>query len=99
MRERNKQLVKQAKQLFKDREGTLFCEVCKFDFSKVYGSLGEGYIEAHHTIPISSMMEDHESFPEDLAMLCSNCHKMIHRRVPWLTIDELKEEVFNQEKE
>lgn len=66
------------------------CEVCGFDFAEVYGVVGDGYIEVHHVLPL------HASGPittrlDDLALLCSNCHRMIHRARPWLTPDELRE--------
>ena len=32
----------------------------------------------------------YERINEDLSLLCSNCHRMIHRKKKWLTIDELK---------
>jgi len=28
---------------------------------------------------------------EDLALLCSNCHRMVHYRRPWLTLEELRQ--------
>ncbi len=64
------------------------CEVCWFDFARHYGDLGQDYIEVHHILPL------HASGPvmtrlEDLALLCSNCHRMIHRARPWLTPKEL----------
>lgn len=64
------------------------CEVCGFDFEKVYGERGRDYCEIHHRVPL------HESGPtktrlEDLAVLCANCHRMIHRGVPWLTVEAL----------
>ncbi len=69
--------------------GTLGCEVCGFDYGRTYGSRGQGYIEVHHVRPL------HDSGPtttrlRDLALLCSNCHRMIHRTRPWLTPVELR---------
>jgi predicted HNH restriction endonuclease len=26
----------------------------------------------------------------DIALVCSNCHRMLHRRRPWLTMSDLK---------
>jgi 5-methylcytosine-specific restriction protein A len=26
----------------------------------------------------------------DLHLLCANCHRMVHAKRPWLTLDELK---------
>ncbi|QCP08431.1 HNH endonuclease [Micrococcus luteus] len=68
--------------------GRIACEICGFDFEQTYGAVGQGYIEVHHVRPL------HDSGPvltrlEDLALLCSNCHRMIHRARPWLTPGEL----------
>lgn len=82
---------------FIEKNGKLFCEVCGFDFEKEYGELGKDYIEAHHKKPIYHYEgENTESFIYDsvknIAMLCANCHKMVHRRrSEVLSIDELRE--------
>lgn len=90
-RERNKKVIDIAKNRFKNKYGRLFCEICKFDFGKKYGSYGEDFIEGHHKIPISQLKEGDTTKPEDIAILCSNCHKMIHRSKDFLTIEELEE--------
>lgn len=95
--ERNKKLVTDAKKLFSQRNaGELFCQVCKFNFFKVYGERGDGFIEAHHIKPISEMKDNVATKIEDLIMLCSNCHRMIHRK-PFLTVNELCE-IVNRNK-
>src|SRR5271157_1913835 len=33
------------------------CQGCGFDFENVYGDLGRGFIEAHHLIPLQSLIE------------------------------------------
>ena len=46
--------------------------------------MGEGFIEAHHLKPISTLEEGvtvHYDIAADFAVLCSNCHRMIHRTV------------------
>lgn len=90
LRERNPRLIIEAKRRFKEIHGNLFCEICEFNFEERYGEVGKDFIEAHHTIPVSSMREDEETKIEDLVMVCSNCHKMIHRKRPWLTKEEIK---------
>lgn len=91
-RERNSALINRAKQMAKSLHGRLFCQCCGFDFERAYGSLGADYIEAHHTKPLSELSEDGgETRLEDLALVCSNCHRMLHRRRPWLTMSELGE--------
>lgn len=90
-RERNQKIAKLAKEEFKRKDKRLFCEICKFDFQKKYGKIGEGFIEAHHTLPLSLITEEQSiTRIQDLAMVCSNCHKMIHRTRPWLSMKELK---------
>jgi len=62
--------------------GRLFCNVpgCGFDFAKRYGSVGEGYAQVHHLIPLNKApKEGRPVFTKDLAIVCANCHVMIHR--------------------
>lgn len=89
-RERSPELVQRAKQIFKEKYGSLYCEICEFNFLEKYGDIGQDFIEAHHTIPVSELSEDHESKIEDLVMVCSNCHRMLHRQRPWLGKEELE---------
>lgn len=70
----------------KNREAAIkvhgaICQVCGFNFEEVYGSLGSGFIEVHHIKPLYSYGKETEINPiEDLVCLCSNCHRMIHRK-------------------
>lgn len=89
-RERNPKLISEAKKTFFAKNGRLFCEVCGFDFKEKYGELGENFIEAHHTKPISTMSDGETTKIEDITMVCSNCHSMIHRKKPWLNKESLK---------
>lgn len=70
------------------------CEVCTFDFSVTYGSLGQGYIEVHHVVPLH-VSGPTETSLGDLALLCANCHRMCHRapsrQAPWRTPHELRQ--------
>ena len=88
--ERNPSLVRKAKEFYLNRDGKLSCEVCGFNFSDTYGKRGEHFIEAHHRIEISKLKENHKSKIQDLAMVCSNCHRIIHRGKKSLSIDEMK---------
>ena len=60
------------------------------NFEKKYGKLGKDFIEAHHTIPLSKMKKGHTTHPNDIVLLCSNCHRMVHRSEKWLSLNELK---------
>ena len=66
------------------------CCVCGFDFEKVYGQVGAGYIEAHHIVPLSSLTEETVVRVSDLAAVCSNCHRMLHRAKTLLLPDALR---------
>jgi 5-methylcytosine-specific restriction protein A len=66
---------------FKKKNGAkLFCEVkqCGFDFEARYGSVGAGFAEVHHLRPLSTTGATSTRL-SDLAVLCSNCHRMVHR--------------------
>jgi len=89
IRERNPKLIARAKELYKQKHGKLTCEVCGFDFEEEYGEIGADYIEGHHTKPVSEMQSGEETKVEDIAMVCANCHRMLHRRRPWLSVNEL----------
>ncbi len=90
-RERNSALIQATKQKFQhDHSGRLYCEICGFDFYEVYGEIGKDYIEAHHKRPISTMQEGEMTNINDMAIVCSNCHRIIHRKKPWLSIEQVK---------
>ena len=95
-RERNKVLVEEAKSRFRAEHGRLYCEACGFDFADAYGSAASDFIEAHHNLPISHMEEGATTQVEDLSMLCSNCHRVIHLRRPWLSVQQLRTIVLSQ---
>ena len=87
--ERDQKLVKQKKTNMLKKNGRLFCEACGFDFYERYGDRGDGYIECHHNVAVSELPEGYKTKQDDLTLLCSNCHKMIHRKRPWISVDEL----------
>ena len=67
------------------------CFVCGFNFGKVFGQLGEGFIHVHHLKPISEIGQEYEINPiEDMRPVCPNCHAMIHRQTPLLSIEEIQ---------
>jgi 5-methylcytosine-specific restriction enzyme A len=84
--ERNPRLARDAKRY----HGTT-CTVCGFNFAGRYGEIGEGFIEAHHLVPMSEIGDrPRQQDPRtDFTVVCPNCHRMLHRRVPPLTPVEL----------
>ena len=90
-RERSSSLIKAVKQEALEEHGKLECQCCGFDFEDMYGDVGREFIEAHHTKPISELHQDGErTKKEDIAPVCANCHRMLHKRRPWLVMNELK---------
>lgn len=67
------------------------CEACGFDFEQVYGDRGRGFVECHHLLPISELDPATPTRLEDLALLCANCHRMVHVSRPWLDLEQLKQ--------
>jgi 5-methylcytosine-specific restriction protein A len=88
-RERNKGLRQKKIAAVLKQGGTLACEACGFDFEEVYGDRGSGYIECHHVVPLHLAGEGRTKL-SDLALICANCHRMIHRCAPWPTPKELR---------
>lgn len=87
---RNPHLAEEAK-----RQYGCKCQACGFDFVSAYGELGTNFAEVHHLNPLSERPPDEWtqgiiSNVGDVVVLCANCHRMIHRRKPALSIDELK---------
>lgn len=78
IRERDKSLRDAAIDLFIEKNGKIFCELCGFDFVISYGSLGTGIIEVHHTKPLAQIAPGEQTKVEDLMLVCANCHLVIH---------------------
>lgn len=90
-RERNPQLTRRKKDSVFRTTGKLACEVCGFDFFETYGELGEGFAECHHIRPLSQLDSIWETRLEDLSIVCSNCHRMLHRGEKWIGLSELRD--------
>lgn len=69
----------------------IICSVCEFNFEETYGKVGAGFIHVHHVKPLGELGEEYELDPaRDLMPVCPNCHAMLHRKSPALSISELK---------
>jgi len=88
-RERSRAIVQKKKLAFEKQHGRLFCEACGFDFADAYGDRGRGFIECHHTKPVHSLSPGEKTSLDDLALLCANCHRMVHAKAPWLSMEAL----------
>ena len=86
---RNPKLAADAKRL---RNHT--CEVCAFNFRLYYGEHGQDYAECHHKNPLSERPEEMwtqevTTSLDDVAVLCANCHRMLHRQRPAMSVEAL----------
>ena len=90
LRERNQAVIKMAKIQFKKKHKKLCCQVCGFDFHSKYGKIGLDFIEGHHTMPLSEIKGVVKTKVKDIALVCSNCHRMLHKKRPWLKMKVLK---------
>lgn len=78
-RERTLRDAKIAAALRKN-DGRLFCEVpgCGFDFWTTYGEIGRNYAQVHHLDPLGRRPQPRRTSLDGLAIVCANCHAMIH---------------------
>ncbi len=90
LRERNRSAVAAKIDRVLRNEGRLACEVCGFDFLEFYGELGRGFAECHHLVPLAEVAFHRNTRLDDLAIVCANCHRMLHRGRPALILDTLK---------
>jgi 5-methylcytosine-specific restriction enzyme A len=90
-RERNSGLGRRKKRAVLQSTGRLACEVCGFDFFDTYGELGHGCIEAHHVVLLAESTGPIKVTTSALALVCSNCHRMLHHARPWLYPRQLRD--------
>lgn len=90
-KERNSLVIKDAKRAFFKKHGRLYCQICGFDFREVYGEVGKNFAEGHHKKMVADMDKEGETITiDDIAIVCSNCHAMLHRSNPPISVEELK---------
>ncbi len=54
------------------------CEVCNRDFSKLFSGAGCRVLQVHHRRQLSALVAPRINKSEDLAVVCANCHSLIH---------------------
>jgi len=68
------------------------CQICDFSFEEFYGDVGRDFIHVHHQIPLHTVGENYRPDPvNDMVPLCPNCHAMVHRKMPPIDPDVLKD--------
>jgi 5-methylcytosine-specific restriction protein A len=98
IRERNQALMMKKKEAVLTATGALACEVCTFDFLQRYGERGRGFAECNHVTPLALLAQASETKLKDLAIVCANCHRMLHRGKQWKTIAQLNDIVLALQK-
>lgn len=89
-RERSGALVDQKRARARNSAGQLECEVCGFVTQLTYPELEVDICEVHHCKPLGELEEATESRLQDLAILCPNCHRAIHRTKPMMTVKKFR---------
>jgi 5-methylcytosine-specific restriction protein A len=92
-RERNSSIIKKKRNKVLAEKGCLKCEACDFDFFEVYGESGKEFCEIHHLVPLHKSDGIIKTKLSDLAVVCSNCHRMLHRAKPMLSVESLKQTI------
>lgn len=91
-KERDRHFSRRVRERYKAQgDGLLTCQACGATPSAKYGDAGDRAMEAHHKVPIEELQPDSEVRIEDMAMLCANCHRVVHSRKPCFTVEELQE--------
>ncbi len=74
--------------------GTTCC-VCEVSLEARYGPIARDLIHVHHLNPLATTSEQRSTDPiADLRPVCPNCHAVLHRRTPPLSIDEARKLVM-----
>jgi hypothetical protein len=87
-RERDRTLARKKKQAVLKLMGRLACEACGFDFAVRYLDLGRNFCEVHHRTLLAKGPTINNL--DDLAILCSNCHRTIHLTEPMESVDTFR---------
>jgi hypothetical protein len=93
-RERDPWLVKAKIEEVRATMGKLTCEACDFDFKNVYGVVDDAIFEVHHRRSLAEGKRTTAS--KDLAIVCANCHRIIHRNGPMPSVEQMKRRILRQ---
>jgi len=93
IKERDPSLGAAKRRLFVEEYGYLFCEVCGIKQTDFPIDLGQSCFEVHHLSPIGIRIEPQVTRLTDLAVVCANCHRMIHANQTILSLQEIKEKI------
>lgn len=72
--------------------GDLFCECCGRNYAE-YGKHHEAMFGVHHLKALGKAKKRVATKLSDLAVICSNCHRVIHRHKPMLSVAQLTKQL------
>jgi HNH endonuclease len=78
-----------------ERRRELRCEACNFSFRRQYGDIGAEFCEVHHRKGLAATGNT-VTRPKELAILCSNCHRMIHRTKPMMSVEQFAKRIVQE---
>ncbi|MFC1592836.1 HNH endonuclease [Candidatus Omnitrophota bacterium] len=88
---------RKASLIIKKKRGSDYrCEVCGSKYRDIYGEIGEEFIVAHHDKPLGNRPTSSPTELKDIRLVCSNCHDMLHREEPPITIEALRKIIEEQ---
>ncbi|WP_431189940.1 HNH endonuclease [Cupriavidus oxalaticus] len=90
-RERSRKLVAAKKAAVLQATGRLACEACSFDFKEAYGDMAADMCEVHHVEALCTRASATITTLDELAILCANCHRVIHATKPMWPVSRLAE--------
>lgn len=95
VKRRSRRLRQYAFGHYSDDDGKIRCCACDWEGTEAYGDVAKGLIEMHHTKPISvsgAVRKPLAAAVKDIAPLCPNCHRIVHRnRNEVMPIEVLRE--------
>ena len=94
-RERVSALAEAKRKSVRDAAERLECEACGFATQVVFRGLVGEVCEIHHRLPLAEASEAVETKLGDLAVLCANCHRAIHRTSPLMSVEEFQSCFFS----
>ncbi|SKB04165.1 HNH endonuclease [Prosthecobacter debontii] len=73
-------------------KGALSCDICQVVAKSANESYEDAIFEAHHLNPLFT--GERVSSLQDVALLCANCHRLLHRLIAhtgrWMTLEEAR---------
>jgi hypothetical protein len=90
IKERDPSLAAAKRRTFIEQHGFLFCEACGVGEKDFPEGLGQSCFEIHHLFPIGERLEPKLTRLSDLAVVCANCHRMIHAKQSTISLEEMK---------